>query len=122
MVLGSVWSYLLTITLASCCSALLVAAALRRAFEFSSPGKRMNSLEIEIADLRSSMQTLLESHKKLRSRIGMRELRERQGMDRTADRGGPPPPGATKAQLRDYYLRGKTPADVAMSAMTETEQ
>lgn len=69
----------------------------------------MNSLEIEIADLRSSMQTLLESHKRLRSRIGMRELRERAETGATASRGAPPP-GASKAQLREFYLRSKTPA------------
>jgi hypothetical protein len=40
--------------------------------------KRMNDLEVAMADLQSSFQSLIESHKRLRSRTGMRELRERE--------------------------------------------
>jgi regulator of replication initiation timing len=39
--------------------------------------KRMSDLELMMSDLESSFQSLLESHKRLRSRAGMRELRER---------------------------------------------
>lgn len=76
----------------------------------------MNSLETEVADLQSSFRTLLDSHKRLRSRIGMQELRERRSVTNGADRDAPPP-GASKAQLRDYYLKGKTPKQLAMQAM-----
>jgi len=72
----------------------------------------MNSLEIGLADLQSSFQTLLESHKRLRSRIGMQELRERTKTSATASRGAAPPPGASKQELRDFYLRGKSTADI----------
>ncbi len=109
----SPWWLVPTIILASSCSALLVAAALKRAFEFSSPGKRMNSLEIELADLRSSMAALLESHKRLRSRIGMQDLRERRKNSGTAEHGDRPGPNASKAELREYYLKGKTARDLA---------
>jgi len=80
----------------------------------------MNSLEIAQADLQSSMQSLLESHKRLRSRIGMQELRGR----RTAgeDDGAAPPPGARKQALRDFYLRGQSPVEIARRVMQENEQ
>lgn len=82
----------------------------------------MNSLEIELADLQSSFRSLMDSHKRLRSRIGMQELRERRGQSATngADRGAPPP-GATKQQLRDYYLRGKNPRQIALEAMEDDQ-
>jgi ElaB/YqjD/DUF883 family membrane-anchored ribosome-binding protein len=40
--------------------------------------KRLRVVEMEIADLTSSFESLLESHKRLRSRAGMRELRARE--------------------------------------------
>jgi len=116
----SLWWLVLTAILASCCSALLVAAVSKRAFEFSSPGKRMNSLEIEVADLRSSMATLLESHKRLRSRIGMQELRERSKGSGTAN-GHAPPPGSSKQALRDFYLRGQAAPEIARRVMQEDD-
>lgn len=119
---ASVWWFLLTATLSSCSTALLVAAVLKRAFESSSVGKRMNSLEIEMADLRSSMQSLLESHKRLRSRIGMQELRERNSSGRTGRTADAPPPGASKQELRDFYLRGKSPREIAQLALNGSDE
>lgn len=49
----------------------------RQASASSRASKRMNALEMQIADLQSSFDDLLESHKRLRSKEGMRELRER---------------------------------------------
>lgn len=103
----SLWLFLPISIAASCLSAALVVAYSKQVFASTSPGKRMNSLEVEVADLRSSMQTLLESHKRLRSRIGMQELRARSANSETAE--GPPGRDATKEQLREYYLRGKNP-------------
>lgn len=81
----------------------------------------MNSLEIEMADLRSSMQSLLESHKRLRSRIGMQELRERERSPSRARTAEAPPLGASKQELRDFYLRGKTPRDIAQLALNGSD-
>jgi hypothetical protein len=52
-------------------------AYLRSVSVSSSTRKRMHSLEIAMSDLTSSFESLLESHKRLRSRAGMRELRAR---------------------------------------------
>lgn len=41
------------------------------------PSRRIANLEIEVADLRAAYERLLESHKRLRSAEGMRELRDR---------------------------------------------
>lgn len=40
--------------------------------------KRFHDMEMAISDLTSSFENLLESHKRLRSRAGMRELRQRE--------------------------------------------
>ncbi len=70
-----------------------------RAFASSQLRKRIRTVESSFADLESSFESLLESHKRLRSRAGMRELRSRQG----ASDGSPPAEGASKAELRRYY-------------------
>lgn len=66
----------------SACVTLLAAGlvwlASRRVSASSRLTKRMNDLEITTADLQSSFESLIESHKRLRSRTGMRELRERE--------------------------------------------
>jgi hypothetical protein len=63
------------------CLTLLAAAC---AVVASRPGsaslrtlKRQRELEVTMSDLQSSFEALLESHKRLRSRTGMRELRAR---------------------------------------------
>jgi hypothetical protein len=49
------------------------------------PGlKRLTEIEVELTELKDSYAALLTSHKKIRSRIGMRELREREA-DQTND-------------------------------------
>jgi len=122
MEIGLVWWFLLTATLSSCSTALLVAAVSKRAFESTSVGKRMNSLEIAFADSQLSMQALLESHKRLRSRIGMQELRARRTAGEVETQGDAPPPGSRKQALRDFYLRGQSPIEIARRAMKESEQ
>lgn len=51
----------------------------RPALRSSSQLKRVRNLELTIADLQSNFDALMESHKRLRSRTGMRELREARG-------------------------------------------
>ena len=117
-----VWWFLLTAILSSSCSALLVAAVSKRAFESSSVGKRMNSLETGFADLESSFRSLMDSHKRLRSRIGMQELRERTASGRTGRTAEAPPLGASKQELRDFYLRGKSPREIAQLALNGSDE
>jgi hypothetical protein len=70
------------------------------------------------------MDELLESHKRLRSRIGMRELRDRRADTQTSttETGAPPPPGASKAQLREFYgLKGKSHSDIARMIISKQQ-
>jgi hypothetical protein len=55
-----------------------VGALWMRDSRYSRTQKRLNDCERMTADLESSFQSLMESHKRLRSRIGMRDLRERE--------------------------------------------
>ncbi len=72
---------------------------------FTSLTKRQRSVESQMSDLQSSFDSLLESHKRLRSKQGMQELRAKTANEpkEPNGRGAPPPPGASKAELRDYY-------------------
>jgi uncharacterized protein (DUF342 family) len=67
--------------IATCVISLIagsVAARWTRDSRYSRLQKRLNDCERTMADLESSFQSLLESHKRLRSRTGMQELRERE--------------------------------------------
>jgi len=81
----------------------------QREFRSTSPTKRLRQVEQQMSDLQSSFESLLESHKSLRSRVGMRELRARnannddQQQPATNGKGPPPPIGSPKAVLRAYY-------------------
>jgi hypothetical protein len=55
-----------------------VGAYWQRASAFSLLRKRMRDLEVTISGLESSFESLTEGYKRLRSRTGMRELRERE--------------------------------------------
>lgn len=59
---------------------------------------RLAEVGAEVASLSSSFEKVSMQFSRLNSRVGMRNLRA----DRDEDR-GPPPPGATKAELRKYY-------------------
>jgi hypothetical protein len=80
----------ITLTCATLLAAGLVYAAWKRVSVSSRQTKRLNDLDLTIADLQSSFESLLESHKRLRSRAGMRELREREAQ----------PGPESKAQIR----------------------
>lgn len=60
--------------------------------------KRLREAELEISDLTSQFESLLDSHKRLRSRTGMRELRAREE----------PAPVETKADVRRRLFGGAT--------------
>ena len=100
----------------SICAALLAASCagvcLMLASRSTSIANSARLALLKTSDLESLFEELLESHKTLRSRVGMREVREK-GVAMRAAANAAPAPGASKAELRDYYLKGKTPAEVA---------
>jgi len=81
---------LITLICVTWFNVLCVYVAWRLASASSRTMKRLRDLETTQADLESSFDSLLESHKRLRSRAGMRELRARDE----------PPAVETKAQVR----------------------
>lgn len=84
------------------------ADCLRLASEFSALRKRLREIEPEIAELSSQYDSLLESHKRLRSREGMRSLRQTRGS--TA--------AETKAQLLQRLgLAGKAGPEFARAQL-----
>jgi len=80
---------------------------------------RLAKLEADQAELFSTLQKLTTSMRRLSSRAGMQDLRERSAAE-------PPPLGTPKAQLREHYgLNGLKPADIArrqMSLVPQTTQ
>jgi len=72
--------------------------------------KQMRETAIEIGELSSAVETLTESHKRLRSREGMRDLRERRKA---------PPAEETKGQLLQRLgLAGKAGPDFARAQLS----
>lgn len=94
-------------------SASCAAVCLRAASECSSQAKKHREMLADLADLQSSYDSLLASHRKLASRVGMRIKR---GRDAATDDLEPIPPG-DKAALRARYLNGRTPQEIARQAM-----
>lgn len=87
------------------------AVAWKRASECFPLRKRVRELELTTADLNSHLDGLLESHKRLRSREGMRELREKRS---TASTRQP----ETKAQLLQRLgLAGKAGPEFARAQL-----
>jgi len=103
--------WVLTITsLLTSLVALYVSVSFRRVSASSQLLKRARDLEVMTADLHSSFESLLASHKRLRSRAGMRELREKDGEI--------PPLGTRKNELRKFYgLNGLSGPDFARKQM-----
>jgi hypothetical protein len=64
------------LTLVPLCVAVYVGHVSRQVLDALRRTKRINDLEVTMSDLQSSFTSLLESHKRLRSRTGMRELRD----------------------------------------------
>jgi len=98
------------LTIEILCTLLAVICAgvcLRLASRSARMQKRMRDVESEMSELNLSFETLLESHKRLRSRAGMRELRAREApvaVESKADVrrrlfGGATGPAFAKAQI-----------------------
>lgn len=71
---------------------------------------RVAALQAEVTELFSTLQKVLTNQRKLTSRYGMADMRAEQSAG--GRRGGPPPPGASKAELRAYYIDGKSPRQI----------
>lgn len=111
--------YVLIIGITSICSLVVCALVLWRLGFRSTAGQRskhspepipssvesrLAQLEADQASLFSTLEKLTTTVKRVSSRHGMRDLREREQRE--------PPPGAPKAQvLRHYGLAGKTGTD-----------
>lgn len=90
-------SVLITVTCLALLSVTLAGVCLVRAFDALRKVKRWSELQREVSDLQGDFASLMESHKRLRSRIAMQTLRA----------GKEPPPAPermTKAQLREKYF------------------
>lgn len=81
--------------------------------EVSDLRRRVESLEVDQASLSSTLEKLTTTTKRLTSRAGMRELREK-----SSQSGNAPPIGTSKAELRRHYgLAGKTHSEIAQMAL-----
>lgn len=107
------WFFLLTSILASCLAVACAVVSWRAASECSSATKHLREMRADLADLQSSYDSLLASHRKLASRVGMRSKRER---DAAVDDLDDIKPG-DKAALRRKYLNGKSPQQIASEAL-----
>jgi hypothetical protein len=99
------------------CSVLLSALSASACWKLASGSyrlrKRTRELELLTAELSSSFESLMESHKRLRSRTGMAELRER--------RNGSAAPRENESKgelLQRLGLAGKHGPDFARKQMT----
>lgn len=103
---------LTTMILSTFLCAACAAVAWKRASECFRLLKRVREVELVTADLSSHLDGLLESHKRLRSREGMRELREKRS---TASTRQP----ETKAQiLQRMGLAGKAGPEFARAQLS----
>jgi len=76
--------------------------------------KRITSLETDILDQASKLDRMYELAKSLSQRQALADNRHKRGRADPFDHSvGVPLPNATKEELRDFYLRGKTHTEVA---------
>jgi hypothetical protein len=123
-------SLLITVILLVCLGASFAFALWRVASRATRPKKpppspalteasesRFAKIETDQAELFSILQKLNTTLRRLSSRAGMQDLRERRSSDA-------PPLGTPKAQLREFYkLNGMSPQQVAQRQMfTERQQ
>lgn len=102
-------------TLSCILSASFASIAVRAARRLSSRLKALDAVELSQSELDASFRRLFESHKTLRSRIGMRELRAKQEDE--------PPQNASSAERkawlrRKFGLNGPNAARAAMKIHT----
>lgn len=102
-------SVLVTLILLTCTCVACAVVCWRAASASARLRKQVREAHIEIGELTSTVETLTESHKRLRSREGMRDLRERRKA-----RSGP----ETKAELLQRLgLAGKAGPDFAKAQL-----
>lgn len=91
---------ILALTVATVAFFMAAAALLLANRRVKLPFSRLVELERQAADLGEQFEALLASHKRLRSRAGMRELRERRENGEDSGDNRPLNPADYKAQLR----------------------
>lgn len=103
-------SLLITMILSTLLCASCAAVAWKQASTCYRLRKRVHELELSTADLNSTLENLLDSHKRLRSREGMKELRARRSGQKTVE---------TKAELLQRLgLAGKAGPDFARAQLS----
>ena len=107
------WSSVLMATLALSLAVLSAVACWRRVSAYTSPTKRIREMEIRVADLESSLDSMTQTLRRISAREGMRDRRARASADA---------PPATKEEARARYLRGRTHQEIAMAAVRGGEQ
>lgn len=105
------WELITTISLTFLCVGC-AAVAWKQASACSRLLKRVRELELSTADLNSHLDALQESHKRLRSREGMRELRERRSTKNTQR------PETKGELLQRLGLAGKAGPDFARAQLS----
>jgi hypothetical protein len=108
------WFSLLTAILGALVAAVCAVVCWKSASACTSAAKSHRETAVAMADLQSSYDSLLASHRKLAARVGMRHKR---GRDAATDDLDDIPPG-DKAALRARYLNGRTPQEIARQAMS----
>lgn len=75
---------------------------------------KLAAIQADQAELFSTLEKLTTTVKRLSSRAGMQDVRERHSSTST-----PPPPGTPKAELRRYYgMQGKSGPEIARHQLT----
>lgn len=101
----------LIVTCALSAGAAYAAAYWGRVFASSQLRKRITELETDVATLTSEYSKVMALSKKISQRVALDDHRHKANGRGRSD--GPPPPGATKAELREYYLKGRTQKEIA---------
>lgn len=91
---------ILALTVATLAFFVGAAALLQSSKRLKLPFSRLVEIERQAADLSEQFDALLQSHKRLRSRAGMRELRERRAEEEETNTEKITNTAAYKAQLR----------------------
>lgn len=104
-----------TSTCVSVASALYAVNYWKRASESFSRLKNYHQVTQDMVDLQSSMSNLLESHKRLRSKIGMQELRARRSGEEATEEPTSTVPNSKATLRRSLGLYGNDQARAAQS-------
>lgn len=118
------WAHWLVLTIAgsfALLSVLCAVACWRRASELHALRSKITSQAQAIAELELSVSRTHDLVLKHQRQGRLDEARENRWPAKKEQpdmfrRDGAPPPGASKAELRDYYLKGKNHAEIARIA------